>query len=740
MNDIIGFDLYFPRESLKAALIDSFLSVSVLVGIFSYLNRYTKRRYFSFWTVAWLFHAIWLGLCIASVNVRETPSLIMMKQWCIGASAVFLLWGSASFLRQRTKPSQLALFLAFLFLWGYVGAYQLDSPLQTQLPVFVLVGLASLMTGWCFFKFRAQNPFLGAGLLACGFALWGIYIGAYPFFQGSDQLISSGYFISAVLQLFIAVSMIILALEEVRHTNHRAFQRIRTYKTKTDFLQKKVLSTEERYRSLFDQASEGIVIADAEDLRILELNQTAKRLLGINHADSNALSSFCQLHPEPQPSPQTGPEWFAAICRHRHLNLVRRDGGATPTEADGAPISFEGRAAYQFFLRELTERARLEQQLRQAEKLSALGQMISGVAHELNNPLAVIKGYLELILRRDELKMQTRTDLEKVANESNRAAKLVNNFLSFAREQPTHREAVDLNELVKRVAELRRLDLQNSRVELRLHLDPELPSTHADPDQIQQVLVNLLNNSIHALSETPRPGRVQISTQRKEDTVKITVEDNGPGVPPEVLPYIFEPFFTTKDVGKGTGLGLSIAHSILADHGGRIAYEPSAIGGAGFVLELPVVSPDIEADSPAQPAVLPACNDAPAERSARILVLDDEQAIAELLGEMLGLLGHSTTLCHAPMDALEMIERREFDLIISDFRMPKMNGQEFYHHAVQKKPELARRVVFLTGDVVNEETQAFLQSTGNPHLSKPFQLARVERIVEDMLQQNAAVP
>jgi CheY-like chemotaxis protein/anti-sigma regulatory factor (Ser/Thr protein kinase) len=380
----------------------------------------------------------------------------------------------------------------------------------------------------------------------------------------------------------------------------------------------------------------------------------------------------------------------------------------------------------------------LEQQLRQAEKLSALGQMISGVAHELNNPLAVIKGYLELILRRDELKMQTRTDLEKVANESNRAAKLVNNFLSFAREQPTHREAVDLNDLVKRVAELRRLDLQNTRVELRLHLDAQLPATHADPDQIQQVLVNLLNNSIHALSETPRTGRVQISTQRKEDTVRITVEDNGPGVPPEVLPYIFEPFFTTKDVGKGTGLGLSIAHSILADHGGRIAYQPSAIGGAGFVLELPVVSPHADAQSLALPAASPSGNGAPAEHSARILVLDDEQSIAELLGEMLGLLGHSATLCHAPADALEMIDRREFDLIISDFRMPKMNGQEFYQHAVQKKPELARRVVFLTGDVVNEETQAFLQSTGNPHLSKPFQLARVERIVEDMLQQNAA--
>src|SRR5207244_10034446 len=190
-----------------------------------------------------------------------------------------------------------------------------------------------------------------------------------------------------------------------------------------------------------------------------------------------------------QPLPQTGPEWFAVICRHRNLNLVRRDGGITPTEADGAPISFEGRPAYQFFLRELTERARLEQQLRQAEKLSALGQMISGVAHELNNPLAEIKGYMELILRRDELSKQTRADLEKVAHESNRAAKLVSNFLSFAREQTVQRKMINLNDLIRDVLEMRKFDLRVAGTEVALELDPNLPATSADPDQLQQVLV-----------------------------------------------------------------------------------------------------------------------------------------------------------------------------------------------------------------------------------------------------------
>jgi len=738
VNDIIALDLNFPREYLKAALVTSFFSVCVLVGIFFYLNRYTKRRYFSFWTLAWLFHAFWLALCIAPQSTQDYPQLTMLKQWCVGASAVFLLSGSAWFLNQRIKPSQLALFLTFLFLWSCLSVYEFDSLLQMQLPVFALVGLASWATAWCFSRFRKVQLFLGAGLVAWGFGLWGCYITAYPFFQQSDQMISSGCFISAVLQLFIAVSMIILVLEEVRHTNQLAFQKIRSFKSKTDFLNRKVLSTEERYRSLFDQASEGIVIADADELRVLELNQTAKRLLGVGSSDSAAcLWSFCQLRPEPKPAPQTGPEWFAAICRHRQLNLVRRDGTLTSVEADGAPISFDGKAAYQFFLRELTERAQLEQQLRQAEKLSALGQMISGVAHELNNPLAVIKGYLELILRRDPLSESTRADLEKVALESNRAAKLVGNFLSFAREQPVHRETVDLNEVVRRAAELRKLDLPKAGAEVKLDLDPHLPLTQADSDQIQQVLTNLLSNSLQALAETPQPGRLQITTRKAENLIRVLVEDNGPGVPPDVLPYIFEPFFTTKEVGHGTGLGLSIAHSIMTDHHGRIACQPSAIGGAGFLLELPIVSAGAEApSSPAAPT--PAQAERPHTLPAHILVLDDEPMIAELLGEMLGLIGYSTTLCHSASDALQLLAQRDFDLIISDFRMPKMNGEEFYRQAIQMKPELGRRILFLTGDVVSEETQAFLQSTGNPHLSKPFQLARVEKVVAQVLQSCSA--
>ena len=417
---------------------------------------------------------------------------------------------------------------------------------------------------------------------------------------------------------------------------------------------------------------------------------------------------------------------------------MRKNGEVKPFEVDAAPLDFDGQPAYQFLLRELTERARLEQQLRQAEKLAALGRMISGIAHELNNPLAVIKGYLELILDHHQLTPQTRADLGKVVRESNRAAKLVMNFLSLAREQPARRDLVNLNELIQRVVELRKMELLVAKTELLLELDPHLPPTAANADQIQQLLINLMNNALQAMVESHQPGCLKIRTQRNGELIQILVEDNGPGVPPELETKIFEPFFTTKEVGTGTGLGLSIAHGIMTDHNGRIFYQASSLGGAAFVLEFPVVTEAIAGTRTPDTTFFPANVGAPPARAGDILVLDDEPSIAEMLGEILTLLGHNPTLSHVPAHALELLGKRDFDLIISDFRMPGLNGQQFYDLATKKKPNLARRIIFLTGDVVNEETQAFLRSTGNPHLTKPFKLAKIRKIVTDVLQENSS--
>jgi len=735
VNDEAGFIFDLPYEYLKPALLVSLLSVWVLVGLFSYLNRYTRRRYFTIWTAAWLFYALWLTLCISFPEQTHNRWLAMMKQWCVGTSATFLLWGATRFLKLRARQRLFGLFIGFLGVWSYLASFQLNSAFWLQLPVFSMMAFASGLSGWCFFRLEQRHQWLGAGLLAVGFFLWGVYLASFPFLQLSGSLISSAYFISAVLQLFIAVSMIVLVLEEVRLASRLNLERFQSQKSESELLRTRVQSTEERYRSLFDQASEGILIARADDLEIVETNQTARRLLGLDGADSGQIfSAFCGINAEHEKAPENGRAWFDLIQRRRQFNLVRRDGGATPVEVDGAPISFQGNPAFQFFIREMTEKSRLEQQLRQAEKLSALGKMISGIAHELNNPLAVVKGYLELILSRHELPAQTRTDLEKVAHESNRAVKLVTNFLSFAREQPVHREAVDFNELIRRVVDLRTFELQSSGIELRLNLRSDLAVTQADPDQFQQVIVNLLNNSMHALAKMPPPRRISITTSQKDGTLCISVEDNGPGVPSEIVPHIFEPFFTTKEVGTGTGLGLSIAHSIMSDHQGRIYYQTSAEGGAGFVLELPVGHAAANPAPAPQPEPWRSGGEKTKTRGIKILVLDDERSLAELLGEILGILGYETFLCNSALQALELIEQHHFDLILSDYRMPVMDGQKFFQTATQRHPELARRIIFLTGDVVNEETQSFLESTGNPHLRKPFQMANVERIISEVLE------
>jgi CheY-like chemotaxis protein len=377
---------------------------------------------------------------------------------------------------------------------------------------------------------------------------------------------------------------------------------------------------------------------------------------------------------------------------------------------------------------------RLEQQLRQAEKLSSLGQMISGVAHELNNPLAVIGGYVEVILASHNLLAKTRQDLEKVAQESNRAARLVRNFLAFARSQPAQRQMANLNELITGVVELRKFDLSLAHVKIEAVLDRLIPATSVEPDQIQQILIILINNAMQAMAKLPEPHCIRVSTALKEERIWITVEDNGTGVPPEIESRIFEPFFTTKGVGVGTGLGLSIAHGIMTEHDGHIRYERAALGGAAFVLDLPIVSIDVSKASSTQLLAAPASAAGPAaERSEKILVVDDEKAIVEMLGEMLGLLGYAPHLCYSAGEGLKRIGEIKFDLVLSDLRMPEMDGPQFYRKAVEIDARLERRFIFLTGDTVNEDTKAFLQTAGQPFLAKPFRLAGIDEVTRKTL-------
>jgi PAS domain S-box-containing protein len=726
------FNLVLSGDQLKPALLISLLSVWVLVAVFYYLNTYTRRRYFTIWTAAWLFYGLWLTLLYCGVLTREGSLWPMwLAEWCLCVSAVFLLWGSLRFLGQRIKQRLIALSLGFLLVWSYVDIYWPDltrAEVQVHWSVFAFIGLASLINAGAFYRYRQTRQFLGAALLSIGFFLWGAYLCAYPLFE-TPPLAATGFLISTVLQLLIAVSMIILVLEQVRYTHQRRDLFMR------EKLQNKVWFTEERYQRLFQQAHEAIVIAARHDLRILELNNAAENLLGTNvrQATSQSLISFCQIKTPPEKAPQSGHQWFELICSQHPLNLVHRNGTLIPADTVGAPVEFGGQSAYQFFFRAITDRLRLEQQLRQAEKLSSMGQMISGVAHELNNPLAVIGGYLEVILASHILPAKTRLDLAKVAHESSRATRLVRNFLAFARSHPANRQMANVNELITGVVELRKFDLSLANVRIEAVLDQLLPATSIETDQIQQVLIILINNAMQALAATPEPRRIRVGTALKEGAIRITVEDNGPGVAAGVESRIFEPFFTTKEIGVGTGLGLSIAHGIMTEHRGQIRYERAALGGAAFVLELPIVSVEVPQEGTQIVGAAAAALSQAAPRSEKILVVDDEKSIVEMLGEMLGLLGYTPSLCHSASEGLQRIGETKFDLVLSDLRMPEIDGPQFYRRAMELDRRLERRFIFLTGDTVNEDTKSFLRSTGQPFLAKPFRLASIEEVTRQTL-------
>jgi PAS domain S-box-containing protein len=593
------------QGQLRAGLFISLLSVWLLVGVFSYLNYYTRRKYFSIWTVAWLFYSLYLTLSYSLFwyfgNFRDEPWwATMFKQWCIGVSAVFMLWGSLRFLGKRVRQISLSLFLCFLFVWSFVanapgwGTEALDKHdrLPMQMPIFILIGAASAVTVWGFFQYRRKRRYLGAGLLSFGFMFWGLFVAAYPFLESLSDYMSTGFFFASVLQMFIAVNMIILVLEQIRHLREkRAAQQLKSKEREKALLQTRITLTEERYRHLFEQSSEAIVITARDDLRIVGLNDAACRLLGMSSSQAHEqhLTHLLAEGEARVAAPLDAQAWFESVCRRRFQCVRRKDGSTVNVEMAGSAVDFAGETAFQFYFREMTEISHLEQQLRRAEKLSGLGQMISGVVHELNNPLTVSGAMLELVLMDPSLPEAARDRLKKASIEHRRASRMMSNFLNLARDGGTHQEKVNLNEVLNNVLELRKSEFIKANVEIASELNHELPAIIANLDQVQQVIIVLLNNALQAMADSSGSKLLRVTTRPEPGRVSLLIEDNGPGVPPHLRSKIFEPFFTTKPAGVGTGLGLSIAHTYMMEHHGRIFCDQSPLGGALFGIELPAL-------------------------------------------------------------------------------------------------------------------------------------------------------
>jgi two-component system NtrC family sensor kinase len=367
-----------------------------------------------------------------------------------------------------------------------------------------------------------------------------------------------------------------------------------------------------------------------------------------------------------------------------------------------------------------TDKRHLQEQLIQSEKMSAIGQLIAGIAHDLNNPLASVVGFADYLVEESgDTPAHLRGPLRAIRQEAERAAKIVRNLLGFARKHEGQRRSQPVPPLLEATLLLLQNQLTASKVEAVLHVEDDLPSVEVDSNQIQQVFVNIMNNAAQAIRSSGTGGHVVITASRWLDGVAVTIEDDGPGISDVEGERIFEPFFTTKPEGEGTGLGLSICHGIIKEHGGRIAYMPGSEGGAAFRIELPGGASSEEADLPEPPEI----------GRLHLLVVDDEPHIQHYMVATLEAWGHVVSVAADGTDALAQLGKESFDVIICDLRMPRVGGREFFETLRQQDDTLARRVVFATGDTVHGDALQFLEQSGQPFLHKPFTLKELREVL-----------
>jgi signal transduction histidine kinase len=370
-------------------------------------------------------------------------------------------------------------------------------------------------------------------------------------------------------------------------------------------------------------------------------------------------------------------------------------------------------------------------QLIQSEKLSGIGEFIAGVAHELNNPLTSVMGFSEL-LQNAEVKPKEKHYLELIHKCALRCQKIVQALLGFARRSAPERKAVCLNGLVEASVEILHYQLRTSNVETVVDLEPSLPHAMVDPHQIQQVFVNLINNARQAIEAYQPKGVIKISTSRRGETVRVTIQDNGPGIPEENLSKIFDPFFTTKEVGKGTGLGLSMVYGIIKEHGGTITPRSRPGEGATFIIELPVTTEPAEVieETPAPEVQLMNGHEGVGKK---ILVIDDEEPILHMVREALTPQGYEVDIASDGATALQRMSEKKYDVALCDWKMPGLNGQQVYERARVVNPALSARMIFITGDVINERTRKFLEQQNKICLPKPFTIAEFRAAIKKVL-------
>jgi PAS domain S-box-containing protein len=574
-------------------------------------------------------------------------------------------------------------------------------------------------------------------------------------------------------------------------------------------LRERLVSSEERYRTLFEESPDALLVS-ALDGTVLDANEAAIRLYHLRR-DEMLGRYFGQFITADEREMARRRQVVWAEGRGTFEDRGRRpDGSEFPVEIEVRVVDLGGQRRFLHLIHDLSDQDRLQRELLQAQKMEALGQLVSGVAHELNNPLAAIIAFSQLMRSDERLPDDMRHDAGLLVQEADRTRRIVQNLLDFARARPPERRPTSIAALVQSVLELQSYALNANQIQVKVDIPANLPEVDLDRAQLQQVLLNLTINAIQALKTTDRktPAQLWVSaavvrTRPAAGTVKgkqpadepqlvrITIRDDGPGVPEPARARIFDPFFTTKEPGEGTGLGLSVSFGIVAAHNGHLWYEPGPRGvGSSFMIELPTTARNLEiGQPPAKPAVAtrpaaalrrgspgapatmkaaakkkvtattvdepagsaspdpiappasglgdvarpadPQSDDSP--RRPRILALDDEPSIRSFLRKALAVAGMDCVPFPDGAQALEGVRETDFDVMLIDHRMAGMSGTEFYDAAIRLRPELARRAVFMSGDVLNPDLRGFATQRDIRLLAKPFDIDAVIQVVREVL-------
>ena len=631
-----------------------------------------------------MFYSVYLA---ASIGLEESPHtalLVMVSRACIGISALFMFWGSFQLTESKRDQREIALGSVMMVIWSYVGAYRVQDERWITFPVFLLLAGAGVYTGILYMRTRRRSR--GSIILGVGFLLWGLHLIGFPLASGSQVLMALAYLTSALLALLIVVGMVI---------------------------EDNVHASEVDYRALFDSSGDAIFLLDSKTLQVLQANQTASHLSGRRAEElvGRALLEFCdRLPPTSVPVDVTTP----AVNEPNREVLLRRP--------DGSELFCEGRAdlihcpkgpVLMLTMHDITVRKRTEQSLRestrelgstvaelretqkqivQQERLRALAQMASGVAHDFNNVLAKILGFNELLLAWPENlndKEKVKKYLQMTSAAAQEAVSIVNRLREFYRHRKESEvyQSMDVNETIAQAIVLTQPKWKDQMMAsgATVVIDTDLrdvPAIRGSESDLREVLINVLFNSVDAM---PRGGTITVATRTEADSIILEVRDTGGGMTEEVRQRCFEPFFTTKGE-RGTGLGMAIVYGIVQRHGGSISIESEVGKGTIVVIRLPVLTPESGAVLPGGAAPL---------RPLRVLLVEDEPQVCDIEAEYLRGDGHFVETAADGCQGLKRFRAGRFDVVVADRAMPEMNGDQMTEAIKQISPRTP--VVLVTG-------------------------------------------